>query len=178
MFKNFQDNYEFWKWIDTFKYFIDDSINCTLICQGYEAILLGYKWFVSCKLNQFLHKFRQVFLTHLPLLDIFGHKIAKIKVFLLSYFRKKLLGDKLEVFFNIEEESIFTAVCHSVVPSFCHSVNLSETLTLLLTFKHWVIEVWYFTLMFCPFLQIKELILKQTYISFLNILVQFQYLFI
>ena len=53
LFKNFKDNYEFWKWIHTFKYFIDDSINCTLICQGYEAILLGYQWFVSCKLKQF-----------------------------------------------------------------------------------------------------------------------------
>ena len=29
----------------------------------------------------------------------------------------------------------FCPVCHSVIPSFCHSVLLSETLTLLITFE-------------------------------------------
>ena len=29
--------------------------------------------------------------------------------------------------------------------SFCHSVLLSETLTLLITFEQWVLELWYFT---------------------------------
>ena len=52
LFKNFKDNYEFWKWIYTIKYFIDDSINCTLICQEYEAILLWHFYLIkisSCK---------------------------------------------------------------------------------------------------------------------------------
>ena len=31
---------------------------------------------------------------------------------------------------------------------FCHSVLLSETLTLLITFEHWVLELWYFTWIF------------------------------
>ena len=36
----------------------------------------------------------------------------------------------------------------SVILSFCHSVLLSETLTLLITFKQWVPELWYFTWVF------------------------------
>ena len=35
--------------------------------------------------------------------------------------------------------------CHSVIPSFCHSVNLSETLTLLIDFEQWKLELWNFT---------------------------------
>ena len=36
------------------------SINCAFFCQGFEAILLGYKWINSVS----------VFLNHIPLLDI------------------------------------------------------------------------------------------------------------
>ena len=35
-----------------------------------------------------------------------------------------------------------------ILPSFCHSVLLSETLTLLITFEQWVLELWYFTWIF------------------------------
>ena len=38
--------------------------------------------------------------------------------------------------------------CHSVILSFSHSVLLSETLTLLITFEHHVLELWYFTWIF------------------------------
>ena len=38
-------------------------------------------------------------------------------------------------FFSIEQESIFTAVCHSVIPSFCHSVNLSKNFNLAIYFQ-------------------------------------------
>ena len=43
---------------------------------------------------------------------------------------------------------IFTVVYHSVIPSFCQYVNMSETLTLLLTYKLWVLELCYFTRIF------------------------------
>ena len=42
----------------------------------------------------------------------------------------------------------FCPVCHSVILSFCNSVLLSETLTLLITFEQWVLELWYFTWVF------------------------------
>ena len=38
----------------------------------------------------------------------------------------------------------FCPVCHSVIPSFCHS----ETLTLLITLQQWELELWYFTWIF------------------------------
>ena len=40
----------------------------------------------------------------------------------------------------------------SVILSFCNSVLLSETLTLLITFEQWVLELWYIT---CVFLVIR-----------------------
>ena len=36
----------------------------------------------------------------------------------------------------------------SVILYFCHSVLLSETLTLLITFEQWMLELWYFTWVF------------------------------
>ena len=38
---------------------------------------------------------------------------------------------------EIEDRGVycFCPVCHSVIPSFCHSVLLSETLNLLITFE-------------------------------------------
>ena len=42
-------------------------------------------------------------------------------------------------------EYCFSPVCHSVILQFCHSVLLSETLTLLITYEQWVLELWYFT---------------------------------
>ena len=42
----------------------------------------------------------------------------------------------------------FCPVCHSVILSFCNSVLLSETLTLIITFEQWVLELWYFTWVF------------------------------
>ena len=73
--------------------------------------------FVSCKFKQFLHRLCQRF-SHPPTI------FAKIK-------------DKLRVwgfFYSKEQESIFTAVCHSVIPSLCHSVNLSENFNLATNF--------------------------------------------
>ena len=37
--KNFKDNYLFWKSINLFKCFINNFINCMLICQCFEVIL-------------------------------------------------------------------------------------------------------------------------------------------
>ena len=42
------------------------------------------------------------------------------------------------------EAYCFCPVCHSVIPSFCHS----ETLTLLITLQQWVLELWYLTWIF------------------------------
>ena len=51
----------------------------------------------------------------------------------------------LWIFFcpEIEDQGAycFCSVCHSVIPSFCHSVNLSETLTLLINFEQWKLEL-------------------------------------
>ena len=82
-----------------------------------------------------------------PSPDIFGHTFAKKVVFIIL--SGKRLVDKFGFFFNIEQESIFTAVCHSDILSFSHSVNPSETLTLLhlITFKQWL-DLWYFTWIF------------------------------
>ena len=41
----------------------------------------------------------------------------------------------------------FCPVCHFVIP-FCYIVLFSETLTLLITFEQWVLELWYFTWIF------------------------------
>ena len=51
-------------------------------------ILLGYKCCASCKLKHFCIDSVSVFLTHLPLLDIFRH-FSKIKVLFLLYFLKR-----------------------------------------------------------------------------------------
>ena len=44
--------------------------------------------------------------------------------------------------------SVILSFCNSVILSFCHFVLLSETLTLLITFEQWVLELWYFTWVF------------------------------
>ena len=68
-------------------------------------------------------------------------------------------------FFIIEQETIFTANLSlfmslrskiaglnvfvlSVILSFCYSVNLSKTETLLITIEQWKLELWYFTWVF------------------------------
>ena len=96
-----------------FKRSIDDSINCTFICQVIEVIMLGQKVSASCKLHvkQLMHRFCQLFYhtpcmgnSFLPLTDSFEHNFAKIKVLFVHhmYFLHTFRGYAC-FFFNIEQ---------------------------------------------------------------------------
>ena len=124
--------------------YIDDYINCTFIYQGIEAILVGYKWFVSCKLKLFLHRFCRRF-SHPPTAFGYFWTFCKDKcVYFIILSEKTLRGQAW--FFKYRTCLFYSCLsfCHSVFLTFCIYVWF----TLLLTFIHWVLEIWNFTWIF------------------------------
>ena len=96
------------------KCFIDDSINCTFICQGFDVISLRYLHRLCRRYSHTLYTGNFV----LPLPDIFGHKSVVFVIFS----EKPFLEDKLD-FFLVWNRNLYLQLF--VILSFCHFVFLS-----------------------------------------------------
>ena len=139
----------------SFQKFIENAINFSFICYISELLLLGWKWFASFKLKQFLHIFYQRFSQKscvgksfqlLP--DNSRHNFAKINV--LSYFRKQQLADKIVFLLNIDQESMLSSNFFSFKKQYINYTTfwlLPTKLLFVVKLIYWQVNS---SLMYCP----------------------------
>ena len=108
-------------------------------CFSYTFLYLIWRIFIVCRIHIIIklpcfNIFLQVYTKHIYCLN---------ELWLILMLRQWRNSSKC--FFMPPRMKIGGAYCFCSV---CHSVLLSETLTLLITFEQWVLELWYFTWIF------------------------------